>query len=113
MTYEKLRKKEAMEEGSQYAQTLFQPDTRLSVIKEPFFLDIVAALKELQTKKAWCNGLFEKTFDPVLVIDDVQNGGTIYFAFVLKIVSLEIKKCRCHSNTNIQRSKYNLYFFEK
>jgi hypothetical protein len=42
------------------------------VIEEPFFLDIAAALKEMQTKemqqklneKAWCNGLFEKTFDP-------------------------------------------------
>jgi hypothetical protein len=67
------------------------------VIKEPFFLDNAAVLKEMQTKemqqklneKAWCNGLFEKTFDPVfqiwavkLVIDDVQSGGATYFAFV-------------------------------
>jgi hypothetical protein len=48
MAYEKLRKKEAMEEVSHRVPKIFQPDTKLSEIKEQFFLDIAAALKEMQ-----------------------------------------------------------------
>ena len=69
MEGERQREEAAKARGDKYKTTVYKPATKLSEIKEPFYLDLAQALKEMQTQelveqlhnKAW--GLFHKCFD--------------------------------------------------
>ena len=95
MEAERNRQEAARARGEEYEPTVYKPATKLSEIKEPFYLDLAQALKAMQTpelieqlhNKAW--GLFKKCFDPdfqrqavQLVTEDTRNGGSKYFSFV-------------------------------
>ena len=80
--------------GRTYNKTIYHPPTKISEIKEPFYLNLTATLRKIQMGKkndlheqAWCNDMFEKCYDSEfqsnavqLVMEDQAKEEYKYFA---------------------------------